>query len=474
MARRWPTEDENKLKDYWEKCKEDRAEFKKSVEEEAVLMERYKNYPAVEQKCFRMKLFGDVKEKRFWFIGLSPERQEEIKADYANDNISWTSVKEKLAGWGVEVKESALQIHAGKLGIKVNKASMQRENKKEQSAVKEDVVGQSVKDPRGKIIKDLFEQGELAKLGVDGLRDAVNKDFPDNQFDPEKFKERLDEIVWTSKVNAELEKVLQNNIPPDKIHEYLCYIRLAMIKERAQWIAGTSGVGKATEFVFGLGRIASDTVLENLGEYKDYEFPNVTFGKPFEMPVRDQNNWGGICVLNAPLIGLKHDRVIERNPARRILAEAERRKDEAVIIVNPIDINTKKSHGSARIHRAIVSGRNVNIKVLDPDYQEKAKAILDGEREGTLIYETYAEVLANIIAGWHKITHKPKKIGGGQEYTGKIFVQFGYNEEEFIMAAASWDERYKTIQEQKRLGAEIAMAKSAKKRAEKDGDEKDI
>ncbi|MDP3953796.1 MAG: hypothetical protein Q8Q06_00060, partial [bacterium] len=207
---------------------------------------------------------------------------------------------------------------------------------------------------------------------------------------------------------------------------------------------------------------------------KDYEFPNITFGKPFEIPVKNPNNWGGISILNAPLIGLKHDRRIEKNPARRVLAEAERRKDEAVIIVNPIDINTKKSHGSARIHRAIVSGRNVNIKVLDPDYQEKARAVLDSERGDTLIYETYAEVLANIIAGWHKITHRPERLGGGPEYTGKVFVQFGYNEEEFIMAAASWDERYKTIQAQKRLDAEIVMAKSAKKRAEKYGDDEDI
>ncbi len=319
------------------------------------------------------------------------------------------------------------------------------------------------------LISSYISEGKLASDGTHALYERIKKDFGDVQevkdgkFDLASLQAKIDEVVWDKKTVAALEEVVKHGLPLEKFLSYHPHIPRKAVEERVEGLRGPSHTSSPAIFMPGLGRLGEKEELANLDSF---ELPVTSFDKPFKVPMPAKNSQFSVLVLNGPNIGIKHDRRLGHNPVRKALADAERRKDIAVIVTNPINIDTKKAGGSAKVFRALVSGRNVNIKVLDPDYQAQAQEIINNPSSDLLVYETFREVFENILAGWAKVAAS----NNSPEYNGPIFVVFGRNEEELIAAAAYWEVRYWTMRRQNELEVEIKLVRSALARAIKEED----
>jgi hypothetical protein len=310
-------------------------------------------------------------------------------------------------------------------------------------------------------LSELIKFGELRSRGVDGLFRVIQKEFKSQVHGLTKkaFRVRVDEFVWTKEVEGQLKNIVGHELPLEKFEEHYGYIPKKMVEERAKLLSGAGSIKNPATFLKGLGRIGELSDLDG-----NFKLPKTTLTSPLVIPINKQNPT--IMLINGANIGLKHERLIKNNPIRRALVEARLRGDSAVIVVNPIDIEIKKAAGPTSIFRAFFSGQNINIDILDPTYQSKAKRIKDNPRSSKFIYEITAERLLNILSGWSKISHNDD---GGPEFNGSVFIGFGHKEAELIAAAAYWELRYLTLIEWHKLGAEIQLVKSALASAEKRG-----
>lgn len=453
----WPKELEKRLKNCWQKAKGDRDEFQKLVLADKAFKE--KGWNACERKARRTGFFKKAKmSKRYVFSQLNKKQFEEVKGMLADDNTYQETIQ-KCSEFGLTVTEQQLRNLAKSEGIKLNKGQPGRKAAEAKPESKRSMTPE-------RRLQGLIYGGKLAELGADNLFDLVNQEFP-NQQTRQSFDEKLQGLIWDTETLGSLEDVVKRALPLDRFLSYHRHIPPQMVELKAKELTGVSKIDHPVAFIPGLGRISGEDQLANTEEI---ELPRTSFNKPLVIKVADADK-GNLMIVNGPNIGLRHDRRIRENPVRRALADARRRRDSVIFIVNPIDIDTTKAGGAAKVHRALVSGRNVNIKVLEPSYQDKAKRILEGSLPGELIFETFAEVFENIVSGYWKITHR---ADGSPEYDGEIKIVFGRNEEELIAAAAYWEVRYWTIRKQNNLDVEIKMAKNALARAEKEGDGEEV
>lgn len=313
--------------------------------------------------------------------------------------------------------------------------------------------------PYDDTLKNLVQSGVLKSKGLDELFELIRTDFPDSTrgLTKSSFRDHIDSVTWTKEVESQLKNIVGHELPLNKFEELYNYIPKKMILEKAKWLSGVSNVKHPVTFLKGLGRIGE---LEGLDP--NFELPKTSLSKPFVL--NDQKSNSTVMLINGANIGLKHERLIEENPVRRALVDAKRRDDSAVVIVNPMDVEVKKAAGPASIFRALFSGQNINIDLLDPTYQAKARRAKDSKSK-SFVYETTSEKILNIISGWSKIVKKDD----GLEYNGPIYVILGHKEKKMIAAAAYWELRYWTLVEWHKLGAEIRLVKSAISSSEKRG-----
>ena len=312
-------------------------------------------------------------------------------------------------------------------------------------------------------LKELVRSGALKEKGVDWLFAKIQSTFPDSTYGLTKksFGAKVDALVWTKEIEGQLKNIVGHELPLKKFEESYPHIPKKMIEDKAKLLSGIGSAKNPAQFIKGLGRIGELNDLDD-----NFKLSKTTMASPFVIQTGSNPN-PTIMLINGANIGLKHERLIRKNPIKRALADAALRGDSAVVVVNPIDIEIKKSAGPTSIFRAFFSGQNINIDILDPSYQAKAKRIQDSPKSSKFIYEITAERLLNIISGWSKIARNEEN--NEPEFNGPVFVGFGHKETELTAAAAYWELRYLTLIEWHKLGAEIRLVKSAISSAEKRG-----
>ncbi len=300
-----------------------------------------------------------------------------------------------------------------------------------------------------KTISDEF--GE--KLAADGLKLT--------QF---KLKTHLPGLIWTKRVRSELWSAHNNGVL-DAFRTHHSYIPEEMVTQALRKLKGVTHAKSAAETKAGMGRLNADNLPRDAGKY---EFPVIDYAHPFVVSDAPE---GQLSIINGALVGIKYPD-IEANTLRRALADARKRGSVAVVLTNLIDLWTKKTAGYLAVYRAMVSGIQINPKRFPADYQTEVKKILDGTITDKTIYQTLNERLNEVLDGLHKLTHRPDDKG--PEFTGPVYVQLGYKEEELINAAAYYEMRYMTIVEINRLQTELMMAKHRLAEAHAEDDQNEI
>ncbi|HUO75740.1 MAG TPA: hypothetical protein VMU12_02405 [Candidatus Paceibacterota bacterium] len=274
------------------------------------------------------------------------------------------------------------------------------------------------------------------------------------------LRTRLPELLWTKRVKGELWTANSNGMV-DTFRAHHPYIPADMVTRAIRKLKGVTHAKSITETKAGMGRLSTADLPRDAG---GYEFPVISYEHPFV--VSDEPR-GQLSIINGALVGIRYPD-IEANTLRRALADARKRGCVAVVLTNLIDLWTKKTAGFLAVYRAMVSGIQINPDRFPPDYQKEVRDILSGKITDKTIYQTLNERFLEVLDGLRKLTRRPDDKG--PEFTGPVYIQLGYKEEELINAAAYYELRYMTIVEQNRIQAELNMANHRLMEARDEGD----
>jgi hypothetical protein len=319
-------------------------------------------------------------------------------------------------------------------------------------------VKKSIYDDR---LAQLILAGELKTKGIDGLFRVIRKEFNSgvNGLTLKSFQRHALSIIWNKEVSEALRQIVGNDLPLKKFLKLYPYIPEKMVNSRAKSLTGLSATVHPVTFMRGLGRIGDLAGMDD-----DYKLPKGTYSNPFVVQMGGGDRY--IRIINGVNLGLSHKRLIEDNPVRRALADANLRGVKAVFIVNPVDIEVRKASGGLRILRAMASGLNLNVALLEESYRKELRN--RDPHDPRPSYETVAERFMNALSGYWKITHKPDgKEKESPEYTGMVYIVLGYKEEEIIASAADWELSYWMRVEQNQIQAEIRVLTTRRTQAQR-------
>lgn len=312
--------------------------------------------------------------------------------------------------------------------------------------------------------QELILTGALTrKNGLEEVVEAINSEFDDKLQEKGKhlsqhaLKSRLRELVWTAKVISDLEETLRHNIPLKRFQELHPWIPEEMIRKKAKRMTGINESAISTRFIAGMGRLSTKDLPPDA---ELFEFPDTSFAKPFEIEFTDRKGnrlpeWTA-SVINGANLGIRYDRVIKSNWVRRALSDAEKRGDKLVVLVNCINVDTKKSAGPLKVYRAQVSGLRTESALMPESYRPEVERLLRDRPVDEVVFEALETRFINLMRkGWGTIVQRPDNKG--PEFTGQVIVILGYLEEELINAAAYNECRWITIRKRKELETEIRM-----------------
>lgn len=317
-------------------------------------------------------------------------------------------------------------------------------------------------------VYQLIQEGVLVKGGLEKIRKIVNAEFSEKltkgkQLTIKTLVAKLPKLIWTKSALDDLKRAIKHGIPLDLYHKKYCaHIPLEIFKKKSKFLTGVSDAKATAEFIAGMGRLSTESLS---ADAELFEFPKTSYSHPYEIPAK--SDWT-IAIPNGANIGIKHNRLIQDNPVRRALADAERRSDVAVILTNGLSMDLKKAVGPVKVYRAQVSGLHVKVDHLPLSYQTEARRIRKDKPLDEVIFMPLEAKFLGFLDAWYKITHRPN---GFPEFSGKVLYVLGYNEEELINSAAYHEVRYITILKQQELDALISFAKHQFTQAEKDGDD---
>ncbi|MDO8676770.1 MAG: hypothetical protein Q7K16_03965 [Candidatus Azambacteria bacterium] len=280
-----------------------------------------------------------------------------------------------------------------------------------------------------------------------------------------KAKVDKDDIIWTEGPKGTLtalKEMVRFGIPIEKFYKYHPSIPKSEVEAKVHELSGVTNKKYPAPFLRGIGRI-----VEEGFKGEKLNLLETSFDNPFDTEIKTAD-WD-VLFINGANIGIQHSRVIEENPVRRALSYAERSKDAVVFLTGIIDVDLKKAAGPLKALRALFSGRNINVSILDPSYQQEAQRIISGLPDNEVVYETAREVFENLMTGLNKISRQPKP-DGKPEYSGKVYLLLGPKEEDLAVAAAYWEVQYFTVLKRNELLVEIKIAQSALARAEAAGE----
>jgi len=264
------------------------------------------------------------------------------------------------------------------------------------------------------------------------------------------------DVIWTEGPKGTLtalKELVRFGIPIERFRKYHPHIPMNVIEDKVRELSGVTNKKYPAPFLRGIGRI-----VEEGFKGEELNLLETSFDNPYNPKIKSAD-WN-VLFINGANIGIQYSRVIEENPVRRALAYAERNKDEAVFLTGIIDVDLKKAAGPLKALRALFSGRNINVSILDPSYQQEAQRIIDELPDNEVVYETAREVFENLMTGLNKISRQPKP-DGKPEYSGKVYLLLGPKEEELAIAAAYWEVQYFTVLKRNELLVEIKIVKSA-------------
>lgn len=275
------------------------------------------------------------------------------------------------------------------------------------------------------------------------------------------FHAKIMELIWTKDRLVTLRRAIRDRLDLETLQQYDPIVPMHLILEQAEILSGSVSMKvSASRTQAGMSRLMN---TEELNEIGDVDLPSGTLEDPVIISVDDPKNFG-ITIINAPLIGSQYSRLIDENPLRCALAEAERRGDKAVFLTGGLmHLDTRKAQGLLTTHRARYSGYEFNADAVDPSYKEEAGRIRKDLPVDELSYETLRERFLNLLSGFYKIALRPDD---SPQFSGNVYIIFGPSEEELIESAAYNHVRYLTLRKQREVSGELFVAGRALKSAQ--------
>lgn len=340
-------------------------------------------------------------------------------------------------------------------------------------------------------MKELIHDNALNRIGADALYTQLKQEFESNPatskylFAREQFLKMLDAVLWAEGPNGTLTTLIEmmrhSMAAGEKFRQYYPIYTPEIIEEKIQEERGLTNKIQSpdivtTNTVRGINRFAGE---EGFKGGEDFEFPAASASSPFDISVKDPQNWD-IMVINALNIGLEHTPIIKENPGVLALAEAEHRKVDAVIASNAIAIDTLKSVGPSKVSRAILSGIGENVDVMDPAYQPIAKRIFANHPDDEVVYTTSDEKLRDLMLGCRKVTYRPEEKAADHKpdndktklivpmYSGPILIIGGPQEGRLAAAMVYWQIHYYTKLKQNQYVIERKLAQREKTEQERE------
>ena len=314
-------------------------------------------------------------------------------------------------------------------------------------------------------IDELIRGQFLKTEGMDKLFSRIKSEFAGDlavaafKLDRQDFRKKVNEIIWSSKVLAEMKNAIRNRFDPKKFYEGISYIPWEMFDAKWKRLRGKPAKGnKAHGTVQGILRLSNE-LAKFSGESMDFE--NGIFSNPFAIKTKNGNS--NLLFLNGVNLGIPYSGVIEENPALQAFENAQTHGDAAIILTNFINLTMKKASGPLIVHRALLSGLNISPETLDPKYLEKAKRILKLKPHDEMVYQTTSEAFLDLMRGWAKIVGTKKN----PTFKGPIYIVLGFQEQEIIAAGAYWEAHLLNFRQQNFLQSQLRLVKSDLKKAAK-------
>ena len=318
--------------------------------------------------------------------------------------------------------------------------------------------------------------------GQEAFRQRILEEFAEEiqrhelDFSEGKFRRLVDKLVWTEGsegTDTQLEQLLINqDISGEDINlkfkEHYPYIPDEMVKTREKYKRGVTSIlhpsplaTQSQKALRGVGRLFSD---EEMAEYQKFELPRHGFKNPYKVKA-PKKNWNFLAP-NGINFGTEFSPVMEKNQTRRILAQAERNNCRFLVTSGLIEFDTAKASGIVKALRSLVSGRDIDINLLDPNYRENARRILTTLPADEVMCVTTREGFDDLMTGLWKVTHKPdlKDPDGKKvvpEFNGQVLIILGAKEEEIAVASAAAAVVKNILTKLNRIRAEINLANAA-------------
>lgn len=310
-------------------------------------------------------------------------------------------------------------------------------------------------------LKELIQDGSLVKFGVDKIYKKLKSEFPVafGKMSKKRFLTIVEKLIWDSATEDALRRTVRLQKPLEQFSKVHTYVPKELLDRKARSLKGLSRIDYTAPFLRGMGRIGDISSFDS-----SYELPQSSLSNPYLLCQGKKNPQ--FCIINGANIGLKYSGVIEENPIRLALAYARKTEQDAVIMINPFNIDSRKAAGGLRVQRAFASGLKANLNRLDPFYKNYL-----GKTKDDIIYETIAERFVGILSGLIKIVKIPN---GTLEFSGPILVVFGYIEEQFIATAAAWELGYKTRLKQDEVETEIRISRAMLRKCDSWEDKVDL
>mgnify|MGYP001598952457 CR=1 FL=1 len=416
----------------------------------------------------------EIPNRTNWWRFLSEGRKKQFDIEFLGDyrNVFGLTNRMLVEKWHECGDHEGLGNAARALGESRNRIQIRSET---QTA---DQVEKAI-EQRMKML--IIQENALNTIGSDALHMQLVEEFAEklgqaqSTFHKEQFLRMKRRVVWTEEKNGSLTVLIDmvNNRMSikDKFLPYFPYIPLSEAEQEAQEQHGIVNIidpvshhGLST--THGIGRFAGEG---GFAGREDFAFPHASASEPFEIAVKDPNNWD--ILLGSTNLGLPHPGAVRQNPAYWLFEEAAYRNAASLIITNPVDIDTLKvTGGTSKVSRAIFSGLEENLSVMDPEYRPIAERIFREHPNDETVCTTAEERLQDLMLGFRKVSRKPKKKPGTSPdhpeylketkpvYNGPVYVIGGMRADDLVKAMVYAQVRYHKILLQNDLHIELKVA----------------
>lgn len=331
---------------------------------------------------------------------------------------------------------------------------------------------------------ELILRGVLREPGgTEAFRQQILNEFANEirqnelDFSERRFKSLVDKLVWTEGpdgVATKHEQVLiaRDDTQMQTFKDSFRHIPPEMVDKQTEYKRGITRILHpspitAQETLRGVGRLFS---FEEMAELQKRELPRHGFHNPYK--VRAPENWS-IVAPNGINFGIEFKPIMEQNSTRQIFACAEDNGSQMLVTSGLIEIDNTKASGIVKALRALVSGRDIGVNLLAPNYRESARRILATLPEDETLCVTTREAFDDLMTGLWDVTHKPPKDDPESkkfvpEFNGKVLMILGPKEEEVAVSAAAAAVLKNVLTKLSRIRSEKGMAEAALRPYEKE------